>query len=134
LACQFDPVSGKLNPFQICSALSDRYIGNSRASEISIHPRGHTVYASNRGEDTIAVMSIDQISGRLCLVQSMASGGRTPRHFTLSPDGQWLFVLNEDSDSIVTMDVDGASGLINGITHSVVCGSPVCMVFRPCRN
>lgn len=128
-AYRFDAATGGLQPFQIVSALADSYTGNSRASEIEVHPAGHVLYASNRGEDTIAVLAIDAPSGRLRLIQSMPSGGKTPRFFTLTPEGRWIYVLNEDSDSIVTLAVDGTTGRLQETGRAVGCGSPVCMVF-----
>lgn len=129
-ACHFDPSTGALKPFQIVSALADSYTGNSRASEIVVHPLGHTVYASNRGEDSIAVLSINPTNGRLNLVQSQPCAGMTPRFFALSPDGNWMFVLNEDSDSVVSMRVDATTGRLTNTGETIACGSPVCMVFR----
>jgi len=129
-ACTLDAATGRVTPFQITSGLSDRYTGNSRASEIEVHPNGLTLYASNRGEDTIAVLAIDDATGRLQLIQSMPCGGKTPRFFALTPDGCFMHVLNEDSDTIVTMAVDAQTGKLGATGHSLLCGSPVCMVFR----
>ena len=128
-ACNFDTETGALQPFQIVSALADTYVGNSRASEIEVHPLGHTLYASNRGEDTIAALAIDPATGRLRLMQSMSCGGKTPRFFALAPDGRFIHVLNEDSDTIVTMAVDELNGMLSSTPHQLHCGSPVCMVF-----
>ena len=128
-ACQFDPETGALIPFQILSGLADTFVGNSRASEIEVDRSGRTVYFSNRGEDTIAVLSIDPGNGRLSLIQSAPSLGRTPRFFTLSPHGRWLYTLNEESDSIVVFAVDAVSGQLSGTGLQYRCGSPVCMVF-----
>ena len=132
-AYHWDAAGGALAPFQVLSALSDRFTGNSRASEIAVHPAGHTLYASNRGEDSIAVLSIDPTSGRLALVQTLPAGGRTPRFFTLTPDGRWMYVLNEDSDRIVLMQVAPDSGRLSETGQSWPCGSPVCMVFAQPR-
>lgn len=127
-AYHFDAATGALAPFQVVSALSDRYTGNSRASEIEVHPDGHVVYASNRGEDSIAVLAIDPASGRLSLRQTVPCGGRTPRFFTLHPSGRWMYVLNEDSDTIVQFAVDGA-GDLTPCAEPLACGSPVCLTF-----
>jgi 6-phosphogluconolactonase len=129
-ACKFDDELGDLQPFQILSTLPDSYTGNSRASEIEIDAAGRTLYASNRGLDSVAVFSIDQDSGRLLMQHVVPSEGKTPRYFALSPNGRWMFVLNEDSDNIVTFAVDAESGDLQTTGLKVLCGSPVCMVFK----
>lgn len=127
--CHWDHKTGQLTAFQVLSALADTFVGNSRASEIAVHPGGHTVYASNRGEDSLAVFAVDPHSGRLSLQQTVPSGGRTPRFFALSPNGLHLYVLNEDSDSIERFAVHARSGELEASDQRVACGSPVCMVF-----
>ena len=128
-ACRFDALTGALEAFQIRSALADDFVANSRASEIEVHPGGRTLYSSNRGEDSIAVWSIDPSSGRIELIQTQPSGGRTPRFFELMPGGRFLLVLNEDSDTIDTFAVDPASGRLSPTGQPILCGSPVCVVF-----
>lgn len=128
-ACRFDAVTGQLTPFQIVSGLADSYTGNSRNSEIEVHPNGKTLYVSNRGEDTIGVLAIDPATGRISLIQSMPCGGKTPRFFALMPGGRLMQALNEDSDSIVTMAVNPMTGRLSNTGQSQTCGSPVCMVF-----
>lgn len=128
--CRFDAKTGMLSPLQVTSILADTYTGNSRASEIEVHPSGRTVYASNRGEDSIAVLAVDEATGRVRLVQSVPCGGRTPRFFALTPDGCFMHVLNEDDDRIVTFAVDGMTGRLSPTGLVWTCGSPVCMVFR----
>lgn len=125
----YRPDSGELKPFQVVSAMADSYTGNSRAAGIVAHPNGRALYVSNRGEDSIAVFSVDAGSGRISLMQTMPSGGRTPRFFTLDPTGQWLLVLNEDSDRISMFAVKPDTGMLNETGTTWVCGSPVCMVF-----
>lgn len=128
-AYRFDEHSGTLTPFQVLPSLSDRFTGHSRASEIEVHPNGRFVYASNRGEDSVAVFEVDPADGRLLLTQTAPALGRTPRFFALHPSGRWLYVLNEDSDTIVRFAVDEAVGHLNPVGAPVHCASPVCMSF-----
>lgn len=128
-AYRFDAEHGALQPFQVLPSLSDRFTGHSRASEIEVHPGGRVLYASNRGEDSIAVFAIDADSGRLSLVQTAPSLGQTPRFFALHPSGHWLYVLNEDSDSIVRFEVNAATGQLTPVGQALHCASPVCMSF-----
>lgn len=128
-AYRFDSSSGRLQPFQIFPTLADSYTGNSRASEIEVDASGRTLYASNRGEDSIAVFGIDPDSGRLSLRQTMPSGGRTPRFFATDPSGRWLLVLNDDSDQIASLPIDREQDRLQAAAAVRPCGSPVCMVF-----
>jgi 6-phosphogluconolactonase (cycloisomerase 2 family) len=128
-ACHWDSSSGRLQPFQIVSGMADSFVGNSRASEIEVDRSGKCLYYSNRGEDTIAVFSIDPAHGRLSLIQSQPSLGKTPRFFALSPQGRWLYALNEDSDTIVVFEVDTLTGMLRATDLAYACGSPVCLVF-----
>ncbi len=127
-AYRFDAVNGTLQPFQVVSALADTFTGNSRASEITVERTGRTLFASNRGEDSIAVFYIDATTGRLTLRQTAPSTGKTPRFFALGPDERWMYVLNENSDCIVRLSV-GSEGLLANDGVSWACGSPVCIVF-----
>lgn len=128
----FDTEIGELTPFQWLPLLPDSYTGNSRAAEIQVAADGGTLYASNRGCDSIEVFEVNQQTGRLAHRQSCASGGSTPRFFVLHPHGGLLYSLNEDSDLIVTLSVDAANGRLAPAEHTLRCGSPVCLIFgRP---
>lgn len=128
---RFDAATGALGPLQILSTLPATYTGNSRASEIMVAPDGRALYASNRGDDSIAVFGIADDTGMLTFLEAMPSGGRTPRFFSLSPNGKFLFALNEDSDNIVSFAVHPDTGRLAPTGFSLACGSPVCMVFSP---
>ncbi|MFT3720603.1 lactonase family protein [Pseudorhodoferax sp.] len=130
-AYRFDAATGALAPLQILPTLPDDFCGNSRAAGIAIDAAGRTLYASNRGHDSIAAFRIDAPTGRLRWLGAWPSGGRTPRFFTLAPDGRHLFALNEDSDGIAAFAVDAAEGTLAPTGWSIACGSPVCMVFSP---
>jgi len=126
---RFSADTGAMEPLQILSALPSTFTGNSRAAGIAVDRAGRTLYASNRGHDSIAVFRIDADSGLLEFLGADLTQGRTPRFFTLSPDGRLVFALNEDSDTIVALSVDASTGRLAPTGVSVKCGSPVCMVF-----
>jgi 6-phosphogluconolactonase len=128
-AYSFDARTGALSPFQVVSALPDTFIGRSRAAEIAVSPDGRFVYASNRGHDSIAVLAVDQPSGRLTNIGCAECRGRTPRFFATDPTGLVLAVANEDSDSIVSFRVDQHTGMLEHRQETARTGSPVCIVF-----
>jgi 6-phosphogluconolactonase len=121
--------TGALEPLQILTTLPSTFTGNSRAAGIAIDETGQTLYASNRGHDSIAAFRIDPASGLLGSRSVTSTQGQTPRFFTLSPDGQLVFALNEDSDTIIVLRVDATSGDLAPTDTRTDSGSPVCMVF-----
>ncbi|MGW1424224.1 lactonase family protein [Bradyrhizobium manausense] len=128
-AYRFDPASGALSPFQVVSAVPDSFTGNSRAAEIAVSADGRYVYASNRGNDSLAIYAIDAASGRLAPRGWTPSGGKTPRFFALGASDRFLFAANEDSD-MVTMFTRAPDGLLAATGNVVKVGSPVCILFR----
>jgi 6-phosphogluconolactonase len=99
------------------------------AAELAISPDGLYLYASNRGEDSLAVFSIRPKDGKLMFVQSISSGGKTPRHFTLDPAGQWLLCGNQDSATVTIFRRDAATGKLTGPTQTVPLDSPLYTLF-----
>ncbi|MGY8635771.1 lactonase family protein [Bradyrhizobium sp. 14AA] len=130
---RFDPATGTLEPLQVVSAVPDTFTGNSRAAEIAVSADGRTVYASNRGNDSIAIYAIDAASGRLTPVGWTLSGGKTPRFFAFGASDKFLFAANEDSDT-VTMFTRAGDGRLTATDKTVKVGSPVCILFRECQS
>src|ERR1700722_14308699 len=69
--------TGRLFRLQSISMLPGVFQGENTAAEIVIGRDGRFLYASNRGDDSIVVYAIDQVTGRLTVVQRAASRGRT---------------------------------------------------------
>ena len=128
-AYNFNSNTGELFPFQIMSTLSESFTGDSRAAGIQVNGTGRNLYASNRGENSVAVFLINQDNGKLELIQTQASGGKTPRFFSFDLNFKWLFVCNEESDRICRFRVDQNNGTIFMDDDDIECGSPVCMFF-----
>ena len=76
---------------------------------VHVHPNGRTVYVANRasgtttvngralfagGENSIAVFSIDQRTGRPSLIQHAESEGIHPRTFHIDPSGRLMVVAH----------------------------------------
>jgi 6-phosphogluconolactonase len=127
----FDASSGRLTELQTISTLPHNFKGENTTAEIATDAAGKFVYASNRGDDSIAIFAIDQKSGKLSSVDRVKTGGKEPRHFTLDPTGNWLFAENENSNDIRIFRVDPKSGRLSPTSHSMQVNSPVCVVFVP---
>jgi 6-phosphogluconolactonase len=79
----------------------------------------------------MAVFAIDKSSGRLSLVEHVATQGRTPRSFGIDPTGRWLLAANQGSDNVVVFAIDTASGKLTPTGQTVEVGAPVCVEFVP---
>ena len=124
----FDAVTGELRPQQMISTLPDDYFEDGWASGLIISEDGKNLYASNRKHDSITVYQLDEVTGRMRLLQNIKTGGGQPRFLTLSPDGKQLIAANETSDTLTVFNVDSNGTL--SIRQTVCTESPVCLVFK----
>lgn len=84
-------------------------------AEVAVSPDGRFVYVSNRGdlhEDHISIFVRDAQTGAVTFQQWIPSGGRNPRHFSLSADGSYLAVANQLSTNVVIFKRDAQTGLL----------------------
>lgn len=124
-----DPSTGALTAQHVVSTRPPVASGENAPADLHVHPTLGTVYLSNRGDNTVAVFSIDAASRRPTLVQTIASGGNWPRNFTLTPDGTGLLVAHQRSDSIVAFRIDAQSGQLSAPLQTVTTPVPVCLLF-----
>ena len=125
----YDSAAGKLQTLQTVTTLPKDFSGRNDDAEIRVHPSGKFLYASNRGEDSIAIYAIDKNKGTLEQVGSVHTGGKEPRSFEIDPTGTLLFAANQKSDSIVVFRIDGKTGLLTPTGKVIEIGSPVCVKF-----
>ena len=111
------------------STLPAGFKGTSGAGEILVDAAGKFVYASNRGNDNIAIFSIDQTTSLLTLVTWVHTQGRTPRHFNFDPSGSFIHVANQDSANIVTYKVDKTTGMLTPAGLYISTPAPACIQF-----
>lgn len=111
------------------STLPGGYAGtNNTAAGIKITADGKFVYASNRGHNSITVFKRNRPRGFLSFVESVSSGGKTPRDFSLDPSGNFLLACNQDSDNLVVFRINQAEGTLEMLSEHPV-PVPVCVVF-----
>ena len=129
-ALAWDAERGVLTRLQNITTLPEGFNGWNTAATVVVDSAGRFLYASNRGDNSIAVFSIDDRDGKLKPVQHVDCGGKTPRHFALDPGNQWLRVANQDSSNIVVFARNTRSGLLAPTAGEYPLSHPVCIVFR----
>ena len=124
---------GKLTNVQSIFSYSKPFKGDYSTADIHISPDGKFLYASNRGENTISIFSIDK-KGKLKLVGHHSAMGNTPRNFTLDPTGNYLLVANQLSDNVVVLKRDPVTGLLESTGFEIKVPTPTCVIMRTFSN
>jgi 6-phosphogluconolactonase len=94
----------------------------------TVHPSGRALYASVRGDDSVARFALDA-AGRPTFAERVSTGGRRPRNFALDPAGRFLYAANQGSDAVVVFGVDPADGRLTPTGARVEVPAPVCVRF-----
>jgi 6-phosphogluconolactonase len=132
---QWDSVKGVLTEVQSVSTLPADNKGPNTAAEIQFSPNGKFLYVSNRGQNNMAVFSVDTATGRLTLLQNISTQGKTPRNFTLDPTGHWLLASNQESNSAIVFSVDQATGRLTQVGPlATLPAAPFCERFVPAET
>ncbi len=121
--------SGKLNLIDRISACSETKEVYSSA-DIHISPDGLFLYASNRGENTIAIFSINQKNGTLKLLAHEPTYGNTPRNYVIDPSGNFILVANQHSNNIIVFKRDIVTGMLTKTDNIISIPNPSCLKMK----
>lgn len=124
----------EVGPLQSVSTLPADFSGDNTTAEIQTSRDGRTVYASNRGHDSIAVLRSTESDGRLELVQVAPAGGASPRSFSLDPSGRFMVVAAQNSNLLAVLQVSPDTGLLTPTAQTLEVPRPVCVLFAPVRR
>jgi 6-phosphogluconolactonase len=130
-AFNWDSAAGHLSEFQTISTLPSDFHGENTSAEILVHPNGQFLYASNRGDDSIAVFAIDPATGQLALVERVPTLGKSPRDFALDSTGKWLVCTNQLSDNVVVFGVDQTTGKLTPSGEPIPVPAPCGLLLAP---
>jgi 6-phosphogluconolactonase len=110
------------------TTLSEDYKKDNSCADIHLSKDERFVYASNRGENSIAVFKRDLNTGTLTKIQNSSVHGNWPRNFTLDPTGNFLLAGNQYSNNITVFRIHSSTGKLTFL-HSYEIASPVCLIF-----
>ena len=125
----YDVKKGALKEIGTASTLPPGFSGRNDVAETAVHPNGKFLYVSNRGNDSIAIFSIDPGNRSLAPTGGIPTGGKEPRHFAIDPSGKFLLAENQHSNNIVVFKIDGATGGLTPTGQVVEVPSPVDLTF-----
>ena len=96
-----------------------------------MHPSGKYLYASNRGNESVVLFTIDTDKGTLTYVEEQNTGGKTPRRFGIQPSGAHLSIANQNSDTLLGARIDAGNGRLKPSGIFAEASSPACVQFLP---
>ncbi|TLD72083.1 lactonase family protein [Phragmitibacter flavus] len=126
----YDADAGALKALETISTLPEgTAIEGFSTAETVAHPSGKFVYVSNRGHNSLATFTVDEVTGKLTFVEAAPSVVAIPRNFNVDPSGKWLIAAGQQSNDIVVFAIDQTTGKLTptGERHEV--GAPVCIKF-----
>jgi 6-phosphogluconolactonase len=127
-AFNWDGKKGVLAPYQTIPILRADYRGLNTTAEVVVAKSGRFVYGSNRGDDSIVVLSFDEGTGRLAFVQRMGDGVKVPRNYAIDPSGRWLVCANLTANTATVYRVDPDTGRLS-LTGSIAVPESLCVRF-----
>jgi 6-phosphogluconolactonase len=123
----WNAATGALRDEQVVSTLPGVEVGGNLAAEIAVSADGRSVYASNRGHNSIAHFRVSERTGLLGPVMCTCCLGKEPRFFALAPNGRALHVANQESDTITSFPLNEAGEMGAGfVSAHVASPSSIC--------
>jgi 6-phosphogluconolactonase len=102
---------GILTPITTVPILRKDYAGSTNTSaEVVVSKSGRFVYGSNRGDDSLVVLSFDSDTGKMEFVQRITDGIKVPRNYSIDPSGKWLVCANLTANTATVYGVDPQTG------------------------
>ncbi|EXU63397.1 hypothetical protein Z951_36220 [Streptomyces sp. PRh5] len=127
-ACRWDAASGVLEPLGETRVVPEGTDVETYPAEVVVSGDGRFLWATNRGHDSIATLTLDASGDRMELVTTTPCGGHWPRDLTLGPSGRRLYASNERSGDVTWFDIDPSSGVPRR-GGSVPAPAASCVVF-----
>ena len=97
-------------------------------AEIVSSPSGKWIYVSSRGDDVIAVFSVEK-NGTLQFLQNIPAAVKVPRGMAVDPAGRWLMAAGQEDGGLAMFRVDPDSGKLAPAGSRILGGSPICVCF-----
>ncbi len=116
-AYAYDAASGILTQGDTVSALPPGFMGDNTGADIHVSIDGAYVYASMRGDDSLAVFAAGG-DGSLTYQTNVPTEPR-PRDFGLDPFGNFLYAAGQDSGLLAGYTIEADGNLTAGATYDV---------------
>lgn len=122
----YDETTGRLDVRQIASTIPSDWTSHNGAAAIRLSNDGKFVYVSNRGNNSLAVFSLND-ENKLHLEQLISTEGDFPRDFNFNKDEKFVIVVNQNTDNATLYSRDAASGKLTMLQKDFTVPEGVCV-------
>lgn len=125
----YDPETGFLTEGQTIPTLPADFSGVSHCADLKFTPDGRFLYGTNRGHDSLACYSVDEL-GKLSLIEFIPSLGKGPQNLAITADGKFLLCANMPGNNVVVFSIDQKTGKLTPVGDPISMPSPSCIMIR----
>lgn len=122
----FDAGSGTLELRQSVGMMPPGFDGQPWAAELRARPDGRFLYATDRRSSTLAVFSVETLTGELSLSGHFPTENQ-PRGMAIDPSGRWLAVAGQLSNHVSLYEIDPGTGLPSLHSRHATGKDPICV-------
>ena len=122
---------GSLTEVQTISCFPTDAQGDRSGAGLVIRPDGKFLYTTTRTDNSVEAFKVDGTTGKLTVVQRVASDGKLPWSCALDATGSHLITTNLTSGSASIYGVDGLTGNLRSVLQLPDVPSPACAIFVP---
>ncbi len=130
-AMDYNPEQGALKVIETISTLPDGFKGENTCAEVQVHRSGKFVYGSNRGQNSIAIFTVNEKTGKLTPAGREGKDVNIPRNFAIDPSGRLMIIANQDGNSLIVCKIDPQTGGLTPQGGLIETPKPVCVKFVP---
>ena len=124
-----DTRDSTFSTIETLSSLPTGFSENNSTADIEVHPSGKFVYIANRGHNSIASYTIDQMDGTLSFLEH-TSAEPVPRSFNITPNGNFLIAAGQQSEKLRVFRI-GETGQLTHTQTLDAEGAPWWVVSQP---
>lgn len=132
-AYSIDAISGVLSVIDLDPGTGTTLATGKDPYEISIDPSGRFVYVANYTADTVSAYTVDQATGVLTSVGTVASAaGAGPISVAIDPLGNCALVANNKDNTVSAYSINQTSGALTAVGTPLAAGTaPRSVAFDP---
>lgn len=109
--------------------LAETYSGERSGGDIHLDAQGRYLFATNRGNNTVAIFSLGD-DGKPTHRSLHYTGGDEPRNFLIDEPSQYVLIGHQKSNNITVFTFDAERGELKATGDQIDVPAPVCLLMH----